>query len=78
MKFIKEFDLTFPMIPDSSKTIIDAYGVRDVLGIKAVRSTFLIGPDGTVAHVWPTVEVEGHARDVLEIVQTLRAEEGAA
>ena len=66
------------MISDSSKEIIDAYGVRHVLGIKAVRSTFLVGPDGTIVHVWPKVVVEGHADDVLATVRGLRAEEGAA
>ena len=29
------------------------------------RATFLIGPDGTILHVWPKVKVPGHADDVL-------------
>jgi peroxiredoxin Q/BCP len=69
-KFIDKFSLTFPMISDATKEIISAYGAREVLGITAKRSTFLIGPDGRVAHVWPRVKVEGHADDV---VATLRA-----
>jgi len=68
-KFIERFSLTFPMISDTAKQIITAYGAREVLGITAKRSTFLIGPDGRVAHVWPKVKVEGHADDV---VATLR------
>jgi peroxiredoxin Q/BCP len=68
-KFIERFSLTFPMISDTSKEVITAYGVREVLGITAKRSTFLIDPDGRVAHVWPKVKVEGHADDV---VATLR------
>ena len=78
LKFIEEFGLTFPMISDSSKEIIDAYGARDVLGIKANRRTFLVGPDGRIVRVWPTVEVEGHAEDVLSTVRSLRAEEATA
>jgi len=77
LKFIEEFGVTFPMISDSSKQIIDAYGVRDVLGIKAIRGTFLIGPDGTIVRIWPDVKVEGHAEEVLAAVRTLRAEEGS-
>jgi len=68
-KFIERFSLTFPMISDTAKRIITAYGAREVLGITAKRSTFLIAPDGRVAHVWPKVKVEGHAD---EVVATLR------
>ena len=71
-RFIDKFSLTFPMISDTEKTIIDAYGVRKVLGVTAVRSTFLIAPDGTVAYVWPKVKVEGHAQDVVETIQRLQ------
>jgi peroxiredoxin Q/BCP len=67
--FIKRFSLTFPMISDTEKEVIGAYGARQILGIVAKRSTFLIGPDGRIAHVWPRVSVEGHADDV---VATLR------
>jgi peroxiredoxin Q/BCP len=69
VKFIDRFSLTFPMISDKTKEVIGAYGAREVLGITAKRSTFLIGPDGRVAHVWPRVKVDGHADDV---VATLR------
>ena len=68
-KFIERFSLTFPMISDTSKEVIAAYGAREVLGITAKRSTFLVAPDGRIAHVWPKVKVEGHADDV---VATLR------
>jgi peroxiredoxin Q/BCP len=30
------------------------------------RSTFLIGPDGTLRRVWPKVKVAGHAQEVLQ------------
>lgn len=64
-RFIEKFNLTFPLISDHGKTIIDAYGSRAVLGITAARSTFLIDPEGNIAHTWPKVKVEGHAEDVL-------------
>jgi len=67
-RFIERFDLTFPMISDPGKAIIDAYGARQVLGVTARRSTFLIDPEGTVAKVWPKVKVEGHAEDVLNSI----------
>ena len=38
------------------------YG-RKYMGI--VRSTWLIGEDGVVKHVWPKVKAEGHAAEVI-------------
>ena len=40
----------------------------------AKRRTFLIGPDGRIAKVWPNVKVEGHADEVLAAIRALRAE----
>ena len=68
-KFVEKFALTFPMVPDPDKTVINAYGTREVLGLTAKQSTFLVDPEGVVAAVWPRVNVEGHAEDV---VATLR------
>ena len=70
-RFIDKFELTFPMVSDTDKSIIDAYGAREVLGVTAKRKTFLIGPDGRIAHVWPKVKVEGHADDVVGTIREL-------
>jgi thioredoxin-dependent peroxiredoxin len=70
-KFIERFSLTFPMISDTAKEIIGAYGAREILGITAKRSTFLIDPEGRVAAVWPRVKVEGHADDVFATLRRL-------
>ena len=35
------------------------------------RATFLIGPDGRVACIWPKVKVEGHAAEVLAAAKAL-------
>lgn len=70
-RFIDKFGLTFPMISDAGKSIIDSFGARQVLGVTATRSTFLIGPDGKVARVWPKVKVDGHADDVVSAIRAL-------
>ena len=70
-KFIDKFGLTFPMISDTERSIIEGWGARKVLGVTAARSTFLIGPDGKVAHTWPKVKVEGHADDVVNVIRSL-------
>lgn len=75
-RFIDKFDLTFPLISNADKSIIDAYGAREVLGVTAKRSTFLIGPDGRIAHVWPRVKVEGHADAVVATIERLSDKAG--
>jgi thioredoxin-dependent peroxiredoxin len=72
-RFIDKFGLTFPMIPNTEKDIIDSYGAREVLGLTAKRKTFLVDPDGRIAHIWPKVKVEGHADDVVSVIESLRA-----
>ena len=42
------------------------YG-KKVMGI--VRSTFLIGPDGKIVHIFSPVKPEGHAEEVLALVK---------
>lgn len=70
-RFIDKFDLTFPMISDTDKRVIDAYGARAVLGVTATRSTFLVDPQGRIARVWPKVKIDGHAEDVLSAIREL-------
>jgi peroxiredoxin Q/BCP len=76
-KFADTFGVTFPLLADTSSRICDAFGViveKNMYGKKSIgiqRSTFLIGPQGTVAKVWPRVSVEGHAEAVLEAVTSL-------
>jgi peroxiredoxin Q/BCP len=38
------------------------YG-KNVMGI--ARTTFLIGPDGKIAHIFENVKPDGHAEEVL-------------
>ena len=53
----------------------NAYGVmkeknmygRKVIGV--ARTTFVIGPDGKIKHVFNKVKPEGHADEVLELVK---------
>lgn len=73
-KFIERFGLEFPMVPNPEKDIIQAWGVKKVLGVAAERTTFLVDPDGKIAAVWDKVKVEGHAEDVLRTLEKLVAE----
>src|SRR6185436_17839836 len=70
-KFVKKFELPFPLLADEDKKIVEAYGVwgqksfmgRKYMGIH--RVTFLIGPDQRIKKIWPTVKPEEHAEEVL-------------
>jgi peroxiredoxin Q/BCP len=80
-KFQEKFDLPFPLLADADKKVADAFGVlqeknmygKKVMGI--VRSTFIIGPEGKIQHIFPKVKAEGHAKEVLSY---LKSSKGAA
>ena len=74
-RFVDKFSLTFPMISDTDKSIIAAYGTRKVLGMTAERTTFLIDPRGRIARVWRKVKVEGHAENVVAEIGRQREKE---
>lgn len=71
-KFTEKYNLPFPLLSDPDHRVASAYGAwgkkklygRTFNGI--LRSTFVIGPDGRILHVFDKVKVETHADDVLE------------
>lgn len=75
-KFRDDCQLSFPLLPDHQKTIARAYGVLGglgaLLGVTA-RQTFLIDPQGNVAHHWRSVNPMHHAADVLRVLQEKQA-----
>ena len=70
-KFVEKFKLPFTLLADEDKKIVEAYGVwgeKSFMGRKYLgthRVTFLIGPDGKIKKIWPTVKPEAHAEEVL-------------
>jgi peroxiredoxin Q/BCP len=70
-KFAETHGLTFPLLADADHSVAEKYGVwqeksncgRKYVGI--ARTTYLIGPDGTVVRRWDKVKVDGHADEVL-------------
>ncbi|HEY4185712.1 MAG TPA: peroxiredoxin [Polyangia bacterium] len=71
--FREHYHLPFPMVADTSGAVQKAYGVPSVMpGVNiAARVTFLVGPDGKIARVWPKVDPVVNAKEVLEAVATL-------
>jgi peroxiredoxin Q/BCP len=66
--------LNFDLLSDPDLKNIEAYGSRRMkkflgrsfLGI--IRSTFLIGADGKLEHIWDNVKAKGHPAEVLDVV----------
>ena len=74
-KFAEKFNLNFPLLADADHAVTEKYGVwqeKSMYGKKymgAARTTFIIGPDGTIEHVFEKVKPEGHDREVLEYLR---------
>jgi peroxiredoxin Q/BCP len=75
--FKRKHDLSVGLLSDETHRMLEAYGAwgkksmygKSFTGV--LRSTFLIGPDGRIAHIWPKVRVEGHAAEVLQAAKAL-------
>jgi peroxiredoxin Q/BCP len=70
-RFAEKYGLEFALASDRDQAIRKAYGVGRMLGVLPVtqRVSFLVGPDGTIAHVWPQVNAAKHPAQVLEEVR---------
>ena len=70
-KFQAKYSLPFSLLADPDKKVAQAYGVlqeknmygKKVMGI--ARTTFVIGPDGKIEHIFTKVKPEGHGEEVL-------------
>ncbi len=75
LKFKEKHDLPYTLLADTDKEVAKKFGVlkeknmygRKVMGI--ARTTFLIGPDGKIAHIFENVKPDGHAEEVLAHVK---------
>jgi peroxiredoxin Q/BCP len=70
--FRTKYSLTFDLLSDPDKTTMTKYGSygekmnygKKILGV--IRSTFVIGPTGTIEHAWYAIHADGHAARVLK------------
>ncbi|MBV8194747.1 MAG: peroxiredoxin [Candidatus Dormibacteraeota bacterium] len=73
-RFIQKCSLGIPLVSDPDRVLIDTLGLwvekqymgRTYKGVE--RSTFLVGPDGSIEREWRKVSAPGHAAEVLETV----------
>jgi peroxiredoxin Q/BCP len=70
-RFRDKHGLTVALLSDPScamQRAFGAFGEKLMYGKKVegtLRSTFVVGPDGRIAHAWPAVKVAGHVDAVL-------------
>ncbi len=77
--FRDKIGIKFPLLSDPELELHRAYGAwgkkvmygKEVEGV--IRSTFLVGPDGTIARAWRGVKVDGHVDKVIAALQELQA-----
>jgi len=78
-KFQDKFSLPFPLLADPEKKIANLFGVvkeKNMYGKKVkgiARTTFVIGPDGKIKHIFHNVKAEGHADEVLAYLKSAAA-----
>jgi peroxiredoxin Q/BCP len=61
--FTQKYDLNFPLLADTDKSLITAFDVDG--GGYAKRVTYVIDPNGKITHVDTSVNTTTHASDVL-------------
>jgi len=73
-KFESKFNLPFPLIADTEKEIVEAYGVwveKNMYGKKymgTARTTFIINPDGIIQKVIDKVDTKASSQQVLDVL----------
>jgi peroxiredoxin Q/BCP len=76
-RFHDKQSLNFTLLADADHAVCEAYGVwvqKSMYGRKywgAQRATFIIDPDGTIAHVIPKVSPKTHDDEVLKALSRL-------
>jgi peroxiredoxin Q/BCP len=73
-KFKEKYNLNFPLLADTDKKIVNAYGVwkeksmygRPYMGIE--RTTFLIDESGVIQKIFPKVDVKIHYDEVVRVL----------
>ena len=74
-KFQEKENLPFTLLADAEKKVANAFGVmkeKNMYGKKVMgvaRTTFVIGPDGKIQHIFEKVKPDDHAEEVLEYLK---------
>ena len=75
VKFIKKFNLPFPLLADTEHEIVEAYGVwveksmygRTYMG--TARTTFVINADGVIQEIFQKIDTANHTDQILSKIE---------
>jgi peroxiredoxin Q/BCP len=75
-KFATKYDIQYPLIADAEMELIKRFDLlkekkmygKPVTGV--ARTTYLIGPDQKLIHIFENVKPEGHAEEVLTLLKS--------
>jgi len=74
--FRDKYELNFRLAGDTGHLTLEAYGVwqeKNMYGVKKMgiaRTTYIIDPEGKIKHVFPRVQVNGHAQEVIKALRS--------
>ncbi len=74
-KFAVKYDIQYPLLADDAMVLIKRYGLlkekkmygKPVTGV--ARTTYVVGADGKLLHVFEDVKPAGHAEEVLALLK---------
>jgi peroxiredoxin Q/BCP len=74
-KFKDKYELPYDLLADADQVIVNRFGLvkpkmmygKQVTGV--ARTTYVIGADGKLVHVFENVKPEGHAEEVLALLK---------
>jgi peroxiredoxin Q/BCP len=75
VKFIKKFNLPFPLLADTDHAIVESYGVwaeKSMYGktyMGTVRTTFIIDENGLIEKVLHKIDTKNHTDQILGIIE---------
>jgi len=69
--FCAKQGLTFKLLADTDKKVVEEYGSLRTNAPVAARNTFLIDPQGKIAKVWIGVNPANHSEEVLAAIAEL-------
>ena len=74
--FQDKYNLPYTLLADKDRKVCEAFGVikeKNMYGKKVkgiARTTFVIGPEGKIKHIFNNVKAEGHADEVLAYLKS--------
>lgn len=66
--FKKANELPFDLISDGDKSIAESYDSVGLMKLYAKRKTFLIDPEGKIAHIFDKVDTGTHPQDIIDVL----------